>query len=88
MTKMTETPSNSAPSVGHWSDCTKHNEPAEPNDICSCGVDPLPSLLRALSSAVGYMKDAGAFMEDHPAIKHGMTTAKAVAERRAALVQS
>jgi hypothetical protein len=60
------------PEVIHASDCAVHNEPAMPNGPCDCGVDEVLTLRHALNSAVQYMRDAGAFLEDFPVITRAL----------------
>lgn len=61
--------------VVHASDCAVHNAPALPVGPCDCGAGQDPTALRrALDSAVRYMRDAGAFMDDFPEITSALTT--------------
>lgn len=53
--------------VAHWSDCARHNAPALPVGCCDCGAL-RHALIDALHSAVEYMKDAGAHMDDFPVV--------------------
>ncbi len=64
--------------VVHFSDCAIYNAPALPVGPCDCGADKDPCIVlrRALHSAVRYMRDAGAFMEDFPEIKAALAEEK------------